>query len=81
MMIKEENKIIEFRLIDDEELPPIVITMNDDDMPKVVINRSHGIWLCLHRKTVGGCAEALFGKIDELLTAHLVEQRAFQKME
>ena len=73
-MIEEIN--IEFRLVDDVELPPIMITMNDDDRPKVVLNAQHKIWLALHRKTIGGCAEALFGKIDELLTGHLKEQRA-----
>ena len=32
---------VEFRLVHDAELPPIVITMNDDDQPKVVINDYH----------------------------------------
>ena len=72
---------VEFRLVNDEEMPPIVITMNDDDNPKVVLNADHKIWLALHRKTIGGCAEALFDKIDELLTAHLQEQRAYERMD
>lgn len=79
MMNEEIN--IEFRLVDDIELPPLMITMNDNDNPKVVLNAQHRIWLALHRKTIGGCAEALFGKIDELLTAHLKEQRAFEQMD
>lgn len=72
---------VEFRLVNDEEMPPIVITMNDNDSPKVVLNADHKIWLALHRKTIGGCAEALFEKIDELLTAHLQEQRAYERMD
>ena len=72
---------VEFRLVNDEEMPPIVITMNDNDNPKVVLNADHKIWLALHRKTIGGCAEALFEKIDELLTAHLQEQRAYERMD
>jgi len=72
---------VEFRLVNDEEMPPIVITMNDNDNPKVVLNADHKIWLALHRKTIGGCAEALFDKIDELLTAHLQEQRAYERMD
>ena len=55
---------VEFRLVNDEEMPPIVITMNDNDSPKVVLNADHQIWLALHRKTIGGCAEALYEKID-----------------
>ena len=72
---------VEFRLVNDEEMPPIVITMNDRDEPKVVLNSEHKIWLSLYRKTIGGCAEALYEKIDELLTAHLQEQRAYERMD
>ena len=72
---------IEFKLVDDEDMPPIIITMGDNDLPKVVINRKYQIWLGLYRKTIGGCAEALYDKIDELLTAHLSEQRMYEKME
>ena len=51
-MKKEIN--VEFRLVNDEEMPPIVITMNDRDEPKVVLNSEHKIWLSLYRKTIGG---------------------------
>ena len=78
-MKKEIN--VEFRLVNDEEMPPIVITMNDRDEPKVVLNSEHKIWLSLYRKTIGGCAEALYEKIEELLSAHLEEQRAYERME
>ena len=78
-MMKEIN--VEFRLVNDEEMPPIVITMNDRDEPKVVLNSEHKIWLSLYRKTIGGCAEALYEKIDELLTVHLQEQRAYERMD
>lgn len=80
MMIKEETNV-EFRLVHDDEMPPIVITMNENDEPKVVLNSEHKIWLSLHRKTIGGCAEALFEKIDELLTAHLKEQRSYEQLD
>lgn len=72
---------IEFRLVDDEDMPPIVITIGENDLPKVVINRHYTIWLTLYRKCIGGCAESMFDKIDELLTAHLSEQRIFERME
>ena len=80
MMTKEETNV-EFRLVNDDEMPPIVITMNENDDPKVVLNSEHRIWLSLHRKTIGGCAEALFEKIDELLTAHLKEQRSYEQLD
>ena len=81
MRMEGETREFQFSLIEDIEMPPIVITMDDDDQPKVVINRDYAIWLSLHRKVIGGCAEELFGKIDELLTSHLRDQRHFQKME
>lgn len=75
------DKTVEFRLVNDEELPPIVITMNDDDEPKVVINAYHTIWLSLHRKTIGGCGQPLFDKVDSILTGFLSEQRTNEKVE
>ena len=71
---------MEFRLVNDEEMPPVVITMNDRDEPKVVLNAEHKIWLCLHRKTIAGSAEALFEKIDQILTGMLMEQRNDERM-
>ena len=38
MNVIEKAKPVEFRVVDDEELPPIVITMNEKDEPKVIIN-------------------------------------------
>lgn len=58
-MINNKETDVEFRLVNDKELPPIVITMNEDDNVKVVLNNANKIWLSLHRKTIGGCAEAL----------------------
>lgn len=78
---EQTKREIEFRLVDDEELPPIVITIGDDDLPKVIINRQYTVWLSLYRKCIGGCAESLFDKINELLTNHLSEQRMFEKLE
>jgi len=72
---------VEFVLVNDEDMPPVVVTMNRDDNPKVVLNAHHKIWLSLHRKTIGGSAEALFGKIDGLLTAMLQEQRNDEMMQ
>ena len=72
---------VEFRLVNDIQLPPIMITMNDNDSVKVVLNGQHKIWMSLHRKTIGGCAEALFEKINELLYGHLLEVRRDELMD
>ena len=78
---REDKKFVEFKMIRDEEMPPIIFKPGAEDEVNIVINQNYAIWLALHRKTIGGCAEALFDKIDELLSAHLSEQRMYEKME
>lgn len=75
------NKQVEFRVINDSELPPIVFSMNENDEPKVVLNTYHRIWLSINRKLIAGTAESLFEKIDMILTGYLQEQRQYEKMD
>ena len=75
------KRTVEFRIIDDADMPPIVITMNEENEPKVILNQYHKIWLSLNRKIIGGCAEELFEKINIILTGYLVEQYAFERQD
>jgi hypothetical protein len=75
------EQTIEYRIVNDEELPPIVISMNGDNLPKIVLNQHHKIWLSLHRKVIAGGAQGLFDQIDKLLTAHLEEVFAIEQMD
>ena len=79
-MMKMEKQI-EFRLIDDEEMPPIVITFGDDKEPKVVLNSHYKIWMGWKRKIIGGVAKSLYDKIDELLDAYLADQYMLEEMD
>ena len=54
------------------------LTSGLKDNPKVVINSRYKVWLGLNRKTIGGCAEALYDKIDELLHSYLSDQRMLE---
>ena len=45
---------VEFRIIDTSEMPPIVITQNENDGPKVVINTYHKLWISLNRRVIAG---------------------------
>tara|TARA_R110002167_G_scaffold299876_2_gene504221 strand:+ start:488 stop:724 length:237 start_codon:yes stop_codon:yes gene_type:complete len=65
---------IEFRIIDSEEMPPIVITIGDNNEPKVVLNSHHKIWMGWKRNIIGGVAKSLYEKIDELLNSYLADQ-------
>ena len=78
--MQEKNKV-EFRIIDAEDMPPMVISQNENDEPKVVINTYHRLWLSLNRRLIAGVIDALPEKLDMILTAYLEQQRAFEKMD
>tara|TARA_R110000823_G_scaffold55404_1_gene135526 strand:+ start:372 stop:620 length:249 start_codon:yes stop_codon:yes gene_type:complete len=75
------EKQIEFRLIDEGDMPPIVITVGDNNEPKVILNSHHKIWMGWKRKMIGGVAKSLYDKIDELLDAYLADQHQFMLMD
>ena len=75
------DKTIEFRLIDEEDMPPIVITFGDDLEPKVILNSHHQIWMGWKRKIIGGVAKSLYDKIDELLDGFLADQYQLKEMD
>jgi hypothetical protein len=81
MNIAEKRKAVEFRIVDDEELPPIVITMNKEDEPQVLINTYHRIWISLQRKLICGIIDVLPEKLDMILSGFLTEQRQYEKMD
>lgn len=81
MKMNKQESNVEFRMVNDDEMPPMVITMNDNDEVKVVLNQRFLIWLSLNRKTIGGLPEALYGKIDMLLDGFLREQRNNERMD
>jgi hypothetical protein len=72
---------IEFRLVNDEDVPPLVVTMDEHDMPKIVINRHHAIWLMINRNVIPSCAQEIADEIYKLLDSHLIEMRANELMD
>lgn len=72
---------VEFRIIDAEDMPPMVISQNENDEPKVVINTHHRLWLSLNRRLIAGIIDALPEKLDMILNAYLEQQRAFERVD
>ena len=70
---------VEFRIINTAEMPPIVISQNENDEPKVVVNTYHRIWISLNRQLIAGIIENMQEKMDMILTGYLKEQREFEK--
>ena len=69
---------VEFSIVQDVELPPLVISMNEYDVPRVMLNTQHKIWLSLNRRLILGIFEALPEKLDMILDGYLREQRIFE---
>jgi|TARA_R110002012_G_scaffold74493_4_gene188808 hypothetical protein len=76
--LERETKV-EMRFVDDRELPPIIIKANEDDLPVVIINTYHRIWISLKRRTIAGIIHDMQDKMDMILTGYLEEQRKFEK--
>lgn len=72
---------VEFRIIDAEDMPPLVISQNEKDEPKVVINTYHRLWISLNRRLIAGIIDALPEKLDMILNSYLEQQRAFERMD
>ena len=58
--LERETKV-EMRFVDDRELPPIIIKANEDDLPVVIINTYHRIWISLKRRTIAGIIHDMQG--------------------
>ena len=72
---------VEFKLVNDSELPPMVIGITEDDSPKVILNQHYQVWLSLNRRVIAGIIDVLPKKLDEILDGILKDLRAEEKME
>jgi hypothetical protein len=66
-------KYIEYKIVDDEGLPPIVLTSNDDGGLSVVINHYHKIWLAINRNIIPSIMESFSTKLQEITDGVLQE--------
>lgn len=72
---------VEFRIIDDEELPAVIIKENASGNPEILINNYHRLWLCLQRGTIAGIFEVFPKKLTDMLDAYLREQYQYEVMD
>jgi len=76
---EEMRNEIEIRIVDDDELPPIIIKCGDDKQPIVILNSKYTIWLSLMRNTIPGITSSMHEKLNEICSAYLSEQLYFQE--
>ena len=81
MMQRSEKKEVEFRVVDDEELPAIIIKREDGIEPIIVINTYHKIWLALMRSTIPGITHSLAEKLTMICDSFLEEQLQYEDMD
>ena len=74
-----EKQNVEYTVINTAEMPPIVISQNENGEPKVVINTYHRLWISLNRRIIAGIIESLQEKMDTILTSYLEEQYLFEQ--
>ena len=70
----EMKKEVIVKVISDDELPPIIIKAGDDNIPIVILNSNHTIWLSLMRNTIPGITQSLHNKLNDICDAYLTEQ-------
>lgn len=81
-MQMKEKKQVEFRLIDSNDMPPVVIKKNEDDNGCVIVlNQAHTIWLSLQRSAIPGIAQSLAGKLNQLCDGYLEQQLMYVEMD
>tara|TARA_R110000737_G_scaffold338877_1_gene360311 strand:- start:55 stop:318 length:264 start_codon:yes stop_codon:yes gene_type:complete len=81
-MQMKEKKEVEFRLIDSNDMPPVVIKKNENDNTCVIVlNQAHTIWLSLQRSTIPGIVQSLAGKLNQMCDGYLEEQLAWVDLE
>jgi len=81
-MQMKPKKEIEFRLIEDDEMPPLIFKSNEEDGSScvIVINQAHTIWLGLHRNTIPGIAQSLAEKLNTICDSYLEQQLMNEEM-
>ena len=79
-MEMKKKKTVEFRLIDTDEMPPVVIKKNEiDNGCVIVLNQAHTIWLGLNRSTIPGITQSLAEKLNQLCDGYLEQQLAYEE--
>ena len=74
-MQMKRRKEVEFRLIDSEDMPPVVINKHEDDNGCVILlNQAHTIWLSLNRSTIPGITQSLAEKLNQMCDGYLEQQ-------
>jgi len=80
--MNDVEKQVEFRLVNDDDLPPLIIKRDEhSNNPIVIINGQYIIWLSLMRNCIPGITSSLHEKLNDMCDSHLLQQLAFEQYE
>tara|TARA_R110002020_G_scaffold184548_2_gene381646 strand:+ start:9035 stop:9268 length:234 start_codon:yes stop_codon:yes gene_type:complete len=74
-------KYVEYKIIEDSELPPMIIKDSGNGGLEIVLNNHHKIWLALNRNSIPGIMQSMAEKLQEITNGILKEQYAMEKWE
>lgn len=69
-----DTKTIEYKIVRDDDMPPLVITKNGLTGITIIMNEHEKIWLALHRNTIPAIAQQLQEKLTQICDGYLSEQ-------
>ena len=69
-----DTKTIEYKIVRDDDMPPLVITKNGLTGISIIMNENEKIWLALHRNTIPAIAQQLQEKLTQICDGYLSEQ-------
>jgi len=72
-------KYVEYKIVEDRELPPMIIKDDGRGGLEIVINNHHKIWLALNRNTIPGIMQSMAEKLQEITNAILEEHYVMEK--
>ena len=75
-----KEKTIEYKIIRDDTMPPLVITQSGTTGITIVLNESERLWLALHRNTIPAIAQQLQEKLTSFCDGVLSEQLYYKKI-
>ena len=69
-----DTKTIEYKIVRDDDMPPLIITKNGSTGITIIMNEHEKIWLALHRNTIPAIAQQLQEKLTQICDGYLSEQ-------
>ena len=75
------EKTIEYKIVRDDDMPPMVITKKGSTGITIIMNETERIWLALHRNTIPAIAKQIQEKLTQICDGYLSEQIYYSEVD